>query len=115
MTKIKTRPYADGEEELVTRIHNLGFEEWIDALGMYYGYVHLEPEDVRKWKNRDGLFLAEMDGQPVGYAHFSLWNVAGVRIGGILTHEGDGEYGQGKITVISGKRRMGVGSELVKT
>ena len=115
MAKIKIRSYASGDEELVTRIHNSGFGEWIDALGMYYGYVHLKPEDVREWKSRGGLFLAEMEEQPVGYAHFGVWNIAGVRVGGIITHEGDGEYGQGKITVIPGKRRMGVGSELVKT
>ena len=109
------RRFQEGDEGYIATIHNEGFREWIDSLSLYYGYVRIRPDDVRKWKSRDGLFLAEMGGQPVGYAHFGVWNVAGVWIGAVLAHEGDGEYGQAKIAVIPERRRMAVGSELVKT
>ena len=108
------RPFQEGDDENIARIHNLGFREWIDSLSFHYGYSYLKPDDIKKWKSKDGLFVAEIDGEPVGFVHSGAWDVVGVTIGGILTHKGDGEYGQGKIVVIPEKRRMGVGSELVR-
>lgn len=111
------RSFQEGDEEHIARIHNLGFKELIDSLSIFYGYSYVKPDDVKKWKSKGELFLAEIVGQPVGYVHVGVWDVAGVRVGGILTHEmpyGFGEYGQGKIAVIPEKRRQGVGSELVR-
>ena len=116
--KMLVRPFREGDEEHIARIHNLGFREWIDSLSLYYGYSYLKSDDIKKWKSKDGLFVAEIDGEPVGFAHSGVWDAAGILIGGFLTHEmpyGFGEYGQGKIAVIPEKRRQGVGSELVRT
>jgi len=64
------RQFREGDEESIAHIHNEGFKEWIESLTIYYGYCHIHSDDVKNWRGKDGLFLAEMDSQPVGYVHF---------------------------------------------
>jgi len=111
MAIIKVRPFVDGEEDLVSRLHNCGFKEWIETLGQEYLYGYLSPEDISQWPKAsptDTLWIAELDDSPAGYAHchFSKSLMSYVPT--------ESDMGQSKVAVIPEYRQRGVGKALIQ-
>jgi hypothetical protein len=62
--------------KIVAHIHNMAFTEWIESLGKEYDYRYVTPKDVLAWtkenhSKHESLWIAEMDGEAVGYAPLS--------------------------------------------
>jgi hypothetical protein len=84
MKGVKVRPFISGEERVVASIHNAAFKEWIESLGKEYDYRYITPEDVSAWikedhAQRESLWIAEVDGKAVGYAHCRLEPMHGLK------------------------------------
>jgi len=120
MKDIKIRPFISGEERVVASIHNAAFEEWIEFLGKEYNYRYIKPEDVSAWVkenhvHKESLWIAEVDGKAVGYAHCRLELIRGKRdFNELLFVHTDRDMGQSKIAVIPPYRRLGVAKTLIQ-
>ena len=115
MSKVEIRRFRDGEEKLVARIRNLGFSEWVDNLGDGYWERYVTAEDISRWVNRafvprSELWIAELNGVPVGYARCGLEDN---HLLYLPTDWGHGDFGQSEVTVVPKHRRQGVGKELI--
>lgn len=115
-SKIEIRLFRSGEEELVVRIRNSGFGEWIETLGSEYGERYLTPQDVSSWIKKgftpkSTLWIAELDGVPVGYARCGR---KGNHILYLPADWGYGDTGQSEITVMPEYRRRGVEKVLIQ-
>jgi len=115
VSNLVIRPFRNGEEKLVACIRNLGFSEWVENLGDGYWERYVTTEDISRWVSgdfipRSELWIAELNGVPVGYAR------CGRKDNHLLylpTDWGHGDFGQSEVTVIPKYRRQGVGKELI--
>jgi hypothetical protein len=120
MKGVKVRPFISGEERMVASVHNAAFEEWIESLGKEYEYRYITPEDVSAWikednAQRESLWIAEVDGKAVGYAHYRLELMHGKRgFNELLFVPTDPAMGQSNIAVIPLYRRREVARLLSK-
>jgi len=120
LKEIIVRPFISGEEEIVASIHNAAFKEWIDFLGKEYNYYSIGPEDVSSWIKEDRvekgtLWIAEVDGKAVGYAHCRMRSIHGKRtFNELLFVHTDRDMGQSKIAVLPSYRRRGVATSLIR-
>ena len=104
--------------EEICRIHNKGFSEWINSLGILYGYKTVTKSDVEQWMAPDNsrILVAYENNTPIGYLHYQIIKMKGeIReitcLEIIETTEG---RGQSRITVIPEKRRIGVAEKLLR-
>lgn len=121
MKTVQVRPFYFGEERVIASIHNWAFAEWIKSLGIEYAYREVTPEDVSAWVKEDQtkngtLWVAEVQGEVVGYAHCRLETIHGkTKFTQLLFVPTDPEMGQSKIAVIPPYRRLGVATALLQT
>ncbi|MHA1110961.1 MAG: GNAT family N-acetyltransferase [Promethearchaeota archaeon] len=117
---IEIKSLLSGQIDEICKIHNLAFSEWIDTLGMLYGYRKVTKKDVMKWVEPDNadILIAYEDKVPVGYLHYQIVKTKGVGEGNdilrmeiIETTEG---RGQSKIAVLPEKRRNGIAIKLLR-
>ena len=118
--KIEIKPFDSGNLNEICRIHNQAFSEWIETLGMLYGYRKVTKTDVKKWvePNNADILVAFEDEVPIGFLHYQILKTKGAGEGDdiscmeiIETIEG---RGQSKIAVLPEKRRNGAAIKLLR-
>jgi GNAT superfamily N-acetyltransferase len=118
LLNIEIKSYNPKNLEEICKVHNEAFSEWIESLGLLYGYHRISAEDVINWikpENSD-LLLAYEDDYPIGYAHFQIEERKDknkIVKQGLLVETIEGR-GQSKIGVIPNKRGNGFATELLK-
>lgn len=114
------RRFRSGDEIDIAHIHNEAFSDWIDILGAKYEYFYTTSLEVGTWiSNGDSgfrsLWVAEIDGQPVGFIHCFLHSEKGAReIRVIRIVPNDWSMGQSRLAVRRGFRHQGIASALLK-
>ncbi|MGB9694083.1 MAG: GNAT family N-acetyltransferase [Fervidobacterium sp.] len=97
----------------------MAFTEWIESLGKEYDYHYVTSKDVLAWiKNHseyESLWIAEVNGEAVGYAHCRLEETHGKKdFKELLFVQTSRDMGQSKIAVIPKYRRQGVARSLIQ-
>ena len=120
MNTIKVRAFLDGDGKSIAHIHNMAFKEWIESLGKEYDYRYITPKDVLAWikenhSKHESLWIAEMDGEAVGYTHCHLEEIRGKKVfKELLFVHTSRDMGQSKIAVIPKYRCRGVAKALIQ-
>ncbi|MFQ6064114.1 MAG: GNAT family N-acetyltransferase [Candidatus Bathyarchaeia archaeon] len=120
MKTVKVRSFLNGDEKVVAHIHNMAFAEWIESLGKEYDYRYVTPKDVLAWieenhSKHESLWIAEMDGEAVGYTHCHFEEIHGKKdFKELLFVHTSGDMGQSKIAVIPKHRHQGVAKALIQ-
>jgi GNAT superfamily N-acetyltransferase len=97
----------------------MAFTEWIESLGKEYDYRYVTPKDVLAWtkenhSKHESLWIAEMDGEAVGYAHYHLMEIHGKKdFRELLFVHTSRDMGQSKIAVPK-YRCQGVAKALIQ-
>jgi GNAT superfamily N-acetyltransferase len=120
LVNIEIRNFVTHNIDEICRIHNQAFSEWIETLGMLYGYRKVMKTDVMKWvePNNSNLLIAYEDEVPIGYLHYQIVKMKSELEGDeflcmeiIETTEG---RGQSKIAVLPEKRGNGIAIKLLR-
>lgn len=120
MKTVEVRSFLNGDEKVVAYIHNMAFAEWIESLGKEYDYRYVTPTDVLAWikenhSKHESLWIAEVDGEAVGYAHCHFEEIRGKKgFKELLFVHTSRDMGQSKIAVIPKRRHQGVAKALIQ-
>lgn len=120
MKNVNVRTFVNGDEEIVASIHNSAFKEWIESLGNEYDYRYITPEEVSEWVKEgngklESLWIVEVNGKSVGYAHCRLKEIYGKKdFRELLFVHTSRDMGQSKIAVIPKYRGQGVAKVLIQ-
>ncbi|MFX1564290.1 MAG: GNAT family N-acetyltransferase [Promethearchaeota archaeon] len=118
MDNLSLAPAQQGQEEILANIHNVGFRECIEQLGIMYEFRENRRGDFKGLvlEPKVSLLVAFLDDIPVGYTCSRFVKLAEENnICRVMFEPTESNLGQSRIVVLPEYRRRGIASALIRT